>query len=159
MQQGELSIRPCSDAAYVDGLIARLRPYVTCDGCEELPSVAAVLPREDVVCIEAWSGETRCGVFLILPEDGHHAVHTLLEPPARGSLAIKLGRLGMRWVWENTGWASLHSYAYENRPEVVLFAKLCGFHVDRTISDETTINGKPVRTHLLVIDRPKEEDI
>lgn len=154
-----IEILPCTDAAYVDWLLVELRDQIAPDGYEDVaPSVTAAcwLDRADVLCVEVRINGSRSGVFLFLPENGGMTVHTLLVPPARGALAIEVGKTALRWVWKNTIWPRLHSYCYEPHKHTLLFAKLCGFRVADTISDNTTIDNMPVRTHLLVIDRPEE---
>lgn len=154
-----IEILPCTDAAYVDGLIEELRDQIAPDGYDDAaPSVTSAcwLDRADVLCIEVRVDGSRSGAFLFLPENGGMTVHTLLVPPARGAVAIEAGKTALRWVWNNTTWPRLHSYCYEPHKHTLLFAKRCGFQVAGTISDNTTIDHKPVRTLLLVIDRPEE---
>ena len=157
-----LSIQRSRDAAYLHGLLDRLRPLVTSDqhtGKEfGVADFAAALDSDHLLFLEAGIDGERCGGFAVISEGTRQVVHTMLLPPARGSLAVKIGRAGLRWVWKNTDHAELYSYCFEDRPEVMLFARLCGFAHYETTDDGSTVNGRQVRTHLLKITRPQKED-
>jgi hypothetical protein len=149
-----LRIQSCSDPDFVDGLIFRLREQIGWKpgmALADVPSVQELIHTPDVLTLGAWVDDVLCGAWLIHPHKGRcHHVHSLLLPPARGRTGIELGKLGMKWIWEHTGWDELWTTHATARKDVRFFAKQVGFEVVEEFVDD----GTP--TTLLVIHRPKE---
>lgn len=148
-----LRIQPCADPDFIDGLIWRFREQVGFEGSNgSIPSLNTIIKTPLVLALQAMVDDKPCGVWLIFAQEGRYMVHSLLLPSVRGTLAIALGKLGAKWIWEHTGWDNIWTTHKTSRKDVRLFSKLVGFTVVREYIEE---NGTP--TTLLVIHRPKED--
>lgn len=154
----DLIIQRSHDWAHLDGLIVRLRRLVTTDQYPADESTATLLGMDGVYFIEAVVDGARSGGFLVIPTIDGASMHSLLTPPARGGVALRAIKLGLRWVWEHTELQALIAAIRSDRPEVLIFAKLCGFQHYLTEDLGCTVGGKRATTKFLRIERPQKKE-
>lgn len=150
-----LAIERSTDSDYLESLIAVLHAGLTSDQYPADYGIGTRLLHADgSIFLVASINGARCGGFFLVREDGRLMVHTMLVPPARGAIAVRLGRLGLEWLWANTEANALYGHCFNDRKDVVLFARACGVHPCCEYEDGSTVNGKPVANILLKIERP-----
>ena len=138
-------IFPTRDVQLIDSVISALLPHLVTDQFPTFLSAAELIARPDTKALSVYANGALGGVVLLVGNE----VHTLFLPSLRGAKATRAAREVLNHIWTRTKLTYLTSYAYSNRPEVLLFARLMGFHVTGDVDDGSTINGqRVVRTNL-----------
>lgn len=121
----------------------------------ESPSEYAewILAMPRVVCLRVSVDGELGGFFLAVPIEGVFEAHTLMLPNCRGRRAIEAGRLAICWFFNHRDVEFVRSFYREDHPEVLLFARLCGFSVIGSISPDVLVDGKPLKTRILQLSR------
>lgn len=154
MTDKHITVEPCVDESYIDAVFAHpdVAPFV---GSDEYP---VMLPAKQVMAfpgatfLKLTIGGEQAGGFLLLEINGRAEVHTMLYPNLRGREAVRAGRIALDWVRANKPWTVLHSSTFTTRPEVVWFAKHCGFSCGAIEDRGDSVNGSPVLTqHLSIV--------
>ena len=86
-----------------------------------------------------------CGGFLVVgTESGNPQVHTLLQPPARGRLAVALARQALA-LYRHLGGCKLLACCYSDNRAAQLFITACGFRRLQSLDEGETRRGSSVR--------------
>jgi hypothetical protein len=85
--------------------------------------------------------------------DGVFEIHTMLLPECRGADAIAAGKLAMKFAVTLPGVEKLISYCPAHLPEVLLYARLCGFRRAGIAEKPWVKNGESYPMRLVEITR------
>ena len=147
--QSKITISRCHDAALIDSVSAELEPYLTWDQANKLPKGADILSLPECIVVSVCVDGVVRGLGVLNGSE----VHTLFLPSLRGKLAIEAGKKGLAWFFEHTKHNEITSYAFSHRPEVVVFAKLCGMEETHIDDPGFTYDGNPIKRHNFKIER------
>lgn len=84
---------------------------------------------------------------------GLFEVHTMLLPECRGASAITAGKLAMKFAASLPGVEKLISYCPAHLPEVLLYARLCGFRRAGIAEKPWVKNGESYPLRIVEITR------
>jgi RimJ/RimL family protein N-acetyltransferase len=70
--------------------------------------------------------------------------HTLMTKLCRGKSAIEAIKKARDWIFENTGFNEITSYAFTDSPQTSWIARVCGMVETGRRPHHTTRNGLPV---------------
>lgn len=148
MAQPVITIARTYDKAFIDSMLISLAEDITTDQ-HSLPTAEQVLALPDCIAIGVYLDGVLTGLGIL---DGE-TIHTLFPPAIRGGMAVKAAKKAVAWIWETTCLKHIVSYAFSNRPEVLLFARLAGFKVISHNDWGDTIKGVPVTRYTLISNR------
>jgi hypothetical protein len=151
IRESRVWVTPCHDPAYIDEVLGALFDQITIDGFDSAPPGETALELPGLLFLQVMDGDERRGLFMF----NGHEVHTMLMPEFRGRRAINAGKAALAWIWANTSFDRVTSYAYSNAPHVLLYAKLVGLRPVGVIDEGVTIHGRRVQTTRLEIRRPQ----
>jgi len=145
-----IEVQRCYDADFIDDVMLKLLPYISTDQYPAHVSARSVMTHPEFVFISVRFENVLSGLVMLVRNE----VHTMFLPPLRGKNAVLAGREVLKWIWANTPFTKITSYAYSNRPEVKLFARIMGFHPTTVEDDGSTIGGVPVTRTNFSLERP-----
>lgn len=87
--------------------------------------------------------EVGCGGFLLIPKPEGYEVMTLLVPPARGRIAVQLGREGVALFRRTYPDTQLLVTTYSHMRAAQVFITAVGFRRSLTVNEGSTRDGKP----------------
>lgn len=156
-----VTVHITSDWKFVRSCVEALQDRVLDDEARKDPGsyldAARELVLQDENCVFEVRNEVgeRVGCFLFVwVEDHTWEVHTLLLPECRGLNAIIAGRAVCKWMFDIAGAEKLVSFCPENMPEVLLFARRCGFKKTGFHKNQWVVGGVPYRQ--VMVERLKE---
>jgi len=84
-----------------------------------------------------------CGYWMLQPHASYLVeVHTVLLPRAWGDNALRLGRIAIQWVWENTSFQRMFTLVPKFNRIALRFALVSGFEKFGEQPDAYLKNGK-----------------
>lgn len=143
-------VTPTKDVALIDSVLLALEPLISNDQTPAFLSSAGVVGRPGFLFLKVEQDGVFGGLVMLIRSE----VHTLFLPNLRGGAAVRAGREVLAWLWANTPYKYLTSFAYSNRPEVAFFARLMGFRKTTTVDDGLSVGGIPVTRTNFIMERP-----
>lgn len=81
--------------------------------------------------ISVYNADILCGGFLLVWHNTIMCeVHTCLFSSVHGKLAIKIGKLGIEWLFKNTQCLKIITNVPEYNKKALLFSKISGFKIE-----------------------------
>lgn len=150
----KIELQPSHDVGYFNRMVNHpaISPFVRDD--RYLGEIDfAVLDTGGNIFLKLLVDGEGAGFILLTDEhDNTYEMHSGVLPEFRGAVARNLGHQVIRWIAENTSANKLITCAWDNAKNVILMARLVGFHEDRRELWPYTVHGKNVSRVVFSID-------
>ena len=126
------------------------------DSCPPPEEVDVADAIDNLVFLAVESDGEVVGVFVsTLPDSsGSIEAHTMMTKKCRGRMAIEAGKKAIEWFFSNLGCKRIQSWCFSDAPNVIFFAKHCGFSFLRNRDRPVSRKGKQVEILEFYLDKP-----